>query len=209
MNFRRDPNLSIQQDRTVSDADPTPRTDKEGLILDQGRDESSKAKPPAVDSLKHLVLRGSAWTTVGRVVSQVLRLAGNLALSRLLFAEALGISAIISVYHVAMVMFFDLGLDASVIHHKKGDEIRFLNTTWTIQVIRGLALSLIAAALAWPMAVGWFRKPELWPLLLVSSLLMTLSMTSPGLAVMIAIGHPSNSAISKGVRSATIIIGIP
>ncbi|RLF31141.1 MAG: polysaccharide biosynthesis protein, partial [Thermoplasmata archaeon] len=46
-------------------------------------------------SLKRLAVSGSAWIIAGFGMSQALRLAGNLILTRLLFPEAFGIMALV------------------------------------------------------------------------------------------------------------------
>jgi O-antigen/teichoic acid export membrane protein len=129
--------------------------------------------PPAaamapVSSLRSLALRGSVWTVLGFGGSQVLRLAGNLVLTRLLFPEAFGMMALVSVFMTGLELFSDIGIGLSIIQNKRGDDTSFLNTAWTIQVFRGFALTAVAAAFAYPVAVGWFRKPELVPLILVA-----------------------------------------
>ncbi len=91
-------------------------------------------------SLRGLALRGSIWTLGGYGASQVLRLAGNLVLARLLFPEAFGLSALVGVFMVGLAMFSDVGIGPSVIRSHRGDDADFLNTAWTIQVIRGLVL---------------------------------------------------------------------
>ena len=141
--------------------------------------ETPEAETPRRGSLKKLAMRGAAWTVAERVVSQTLRLVSNLVLSRLLFPEAFGISAAVAVYQQALTMLTDLGVGPSVIQNKDGAEPRFLNTAWTLQVVRGLAMGAVAAILAWPMAVLWFRKPELAPMLAVTALTMVFKGFTP------------------------------
>ncbi|MDB5349033.1 MAG: hypothetical protein JWN86_280 [Planctomycetota bacterium] len=145
------------------------------------------AEPPASPdyaaprrSLRGLALRGSAWTVAGFGASQVLRLAGNILLSRLLFPEAFGMMALVSVFMTGLELFSDVGIGPSIIQNKRGDEPAFTNTAWTIQVCRGFALTTCALLLAWPVSVGWFRKPELAPLIAAAgcvSLLMGFNST--------------------------------
>ncbi len=99
-------------------------------------------------------LRGSAWIMLGYGGSQALRLGANLILTRLLFPEAFGLMAIVTVFLVGLTMFSDVGIGPSISQSKRGDDPDFLNTAWTIQVVRGFALWLVACAIAWP--VSWF-----------------------------------------------------
>ena len=118
--------------------------------------------------MDRLIVRGSVIEIVGYVLSQVLRLATNMILAHLLFPEAYGLTAIVTVFMVALSMLTDVGLRDSIISNERGDEVDFLNTAWTIQVIRGFGLWALATAMAWP--VAWlYRQPELVPLIAVAS----------------------------------------
>ncbi|KPD13007.1 oligosaccharide flippase family protein [Phaeobacter sp. 11ANDIMAR09] len=106
------------------------------------------------------VLRSASWMMIGYGGSQALRLAANLVLARLLFPEAFGLMALVTVVTVGLSLFSDVGIGPSVAQNKRGDEPNFLNTAWSIQVLRGFALWALTLALAWPMA--WFYQvPEL------------------------------------------------
>ena len=63
----------------------------------------------------------------------------------------------------------DFGIYGSVINHKKGDQRAFLNTAWTLQILRGFLLWIAACVLAWPIA-EWFGFPELLYLIPVAAL---------------------------------------
>jgi O-antigen/teichoic acid export membrane protein len=99
-------------------------------------------------SLKRVALRGSAMELAGYAASQGLRLLGNLVLSRLLFPEAFGLSALVSVFLVGLQLLSDVGLEPCVVQNPRGDERRFLDTVWTIQVVRGALLALLSVVLA-------------------------------------------------------------
>ena len=72
-----------------------------------------------------------------------------MVLSRLLFPEAYGLTAIVTVFMVALGMLTDVGLRDSIISNERGDDVDFLNTAWTMQVIRGLpTLAAVAACVA-------------------------------------------------------------
>ncbi len=118
-------------------------------------------------SLGRLALRGSALELTGYGASQLLRLVGNLVLSRLLFPEAFGLSALVSVFLVGLQLLSDVGLEPCVIQNERGDERRFLDTVWTLQVARGTALFVSALLLAQP-AAALYGEPQLAPLLAVS-----------------------------------------
>lgn len=96
---------------------------------------------------------GSIWIVGGFGASQVLRLGLNILLAALLFEEAFALMAIVAAVMMGLGMFSDIGLQQNVIQSSRGDEPDFLNTAWTLQVIRGALLGGISAALAWPLAL--------------------------------------------------------
>jgi O-antigen/teichoic acid export membrane protein len=97
-------------------------------------------------------VRGSLVVAVGFGASQVLRLAGNIVTAALLFEEAFALAAIAMAVLQGLAMFSDLGIGPSVVQHPRGDERDFLDTAWTLQVIRGVVLAVIASILGWPIA---------------------------------------------------------
>lgn len=106
------------------------------------------------------VLRSASWLMIGYGGSQVLRLASNLILTRILFPEAFGLMALVSVVTVGLSLFSDVGIGLSIAQSKRGDDPEFLDTAWTIQVIRGFLLWLMTGLLAWPVA-QFYGAPEL------------------------------------------------
>jgi O-antigen/teichoic acid export membrane protein len=102
------------------------------------------------------MLHASGWLVGGNVSSQLLRLASNLILTRLLLPEAFGLVAAVNTLYVALVMFSDLGIWQSVVKSERGHHPRFLGTAWTVQLLRGvlLCLAVLAIALALSIAAG-------------------------------------------------------
>ena len=125
-------------------------------------------------SLKTLAISGTAWTILGFGCSQLLRLASNLALSRLLVPEDFGIIAIVTVYLIALAMFSDIGIGPSVIHHQDGDKKKFLDTAWTVQIIRGGTLWGVCLLSAWPMSY-FYHEPQLLAIIPVAGLASVIS----------------------------------
>lgn len=107
-----------------------------------------------------LALRKSGWVLGGQGASQALRLASNLILTRLLAPELFGLMALINAVSRGVTMFSDVGLRGNVVHHPRGDEPLFLDTVFSIQALRGVALWLILLALAWPAAL-FYDAPAL------------------------------------------------
>ncbi|SHH18278.1 Membrane protein involved in the export of O-antigen and teichoic acid [Cognatiyoonia sediminum] len=105
-------------------------------------------------------MRGFVVVLAGTGGNRVLRLISSLLLTRILFPEAFGLMAIISVVMGGLQMFSDIGIRASIVQSKHGADRDFLNTAWTIQIIRGLILSLICLAIAQPLA-DFYEEPML------------------------------------------------
>lgn len=134
--------------------------------------ESKDATPPVLErkkpGLRAIALKASAYEMVGFGAGQLLRLISNVVLTRLLFPEHFGLAALVAVYCQGLNMLSDVGISASVVRSKDGDNEDYLNTAWTISVTRGAVLYLIALALSWPAAIA-FGEDQLGPLLAVGS----------------------------------------
>lgn len=118
-------------------------------------------------SLFARAMRGSAWVILGFGAAQIIRLASNLILTRLLFPEAFGLMALVTVFTVGLTMFSDVGIGPSIARSPRGDDPDYLNTAWTIQVFRGFGLWMVAILLAWPVSV-FYDEPQLAVLLPIS-----------------------------------------
>lgn len=130
------------------------------------------------DGLWARILRSSSLTVAGFGGAQLLRLASNLVLARLLFPEAFGIMAIVAVIIQGLMQFSDVGVTPAIMQSRRGDDPAFLDTAWTIQALRGLVLWLVACALAWP--VAWlYDEPLLMQLLPVAGLALLLTGLNP------------------------------
>ena len=121
------------------------------------------------DGTRARALRSSAILIFGFGTSNVLRLASNLVLARLLFPEAFGLMSLVFVFLTGLAMFSDLGLNLSIIQNKRGEDAEFLNTAWTLQIVRGVILWLCACGLAYPTALI-YAEPQLAQLLPVVGL---------------------------------------
>src|SRR4030067_2852480 len=111
-------------------------------------------------TLRQRVLQSGSWTLLGYGVNQALRLGGNLILTRLLFPEAFGMMAIIQAVAFGAHMLTDVGIGPSVVQKERGNDPAFLNTAWTIQIIRGILVWLALCAMALPIA-GLYGEPLL------------------------------------------------
>jgi hypothetical protein len=101
-----------------------------------------------IAALESRAINATFWTIVQYGCGQGLRLVNSFILTRLLFPEAFGQMTLVTTLIVGITMLSDLGLGPSVIQSRRGDEPAFLNTAWTLQVMRGTGLWLFALLLA-------------------------------------------------------------
>ncbi len=104
-------------------------------------------------SLKRRASAGALWVLAGHGAGQVLRLGSNLVLTRLLFPEAFGLMALVQIFLQAMQMFSEVGIRASIVQHARGGDRVFLDTAWTVQILRGVVLWVICLIGAYPFAM--------------------------------------------------------
>ena len=109
------------------------------------------------------------WVAGGMVIKQGMRLVSNLVMTRILPPEAFGIMAIVNMSLQALNMFSDIGLRPSIIKSDRSDSV-FLNTAWTVQIVRGMFLWLLTASLAWPIS-KYYGEPILLYVLPCSGLM--------------------------------------
>ncbi|MXQ13740.1 oligosaccharide flippase family protein [Microvirga makkahensis] len=111
--------------------------------------------------LRKRILRASGWTLIQNGASLSLRLFGNLLLTRLLTPEAFGLMAVIQALVVALAHLSDVGISQNIVVHRRGDDPDFLNTVWTVQILRGVLILIASAACAVGIFLleqaGWFR----------------------------------------------------
>jgi len=120
-----------------------------------------------MSSLKKLAVRGMVWTIAGYGTSQILRLGSNLILTRLLFPELFGLMTLVNIFITGLHLFSDIGVGPSIIQNKRGDDPVFLNTAWTLQVIRSFSIWLCCVLIAWPVANFYDMPQLLWLIPLV------------------------------------------
>lgn len=113
--------------------------------------------------LRGRTIKAAVWLAGSNVGSQLLRLASNLILTRLLVPEAFGLVAAVNVLYFALVMFSDLGVWQSVVKRQGEIDSAFLGTAWSIQLLRGGLLAVIVLLLAlglWLAADNGLFAPE-------------------------------------------------
>ena len=115
---------------------------------------------PSDGGIGRPAIRGSIWTMGGYAVAQVLRLASNLILTRLLFPAVFGQMSLVFIFIHGLQMFSDVGIGPAIVQSARGEDAAFLRTAWTIQVARGAVLWICSWLIAWP-AASFYEQPIL------------------------------------------------
>ena len=108
--------------------------------------------------------RQAMWLTVPFGVQQVVRLATNVVLARLLAPEIFGVMVLINTLRTGTELLSDVGVSQSVVRSPHAHDPAFLDTAWTVQALRGAALTLLALLAAWPIAQA-YGNPQLVPII--------------------------------------------
>lgn len=99
-------------------------------------------------SLKTRVSISASWVFIGHMFSQLLRLVSNLIMTRILVPDMFGVMALVTVFMIGISMFSDVGLQQNIVQSKKGEDQSYLNTAWSIQILRGVLIFVIALLLS-------------------------------------------------------------
>ena len=108
---------------------------------------SEMTAPPQLP-LRRRVLRASAWAITGHAGAQLIRFASSLVMTRMLVPEMFGVMAIAFVFMTGLTLLSDLGLSQNVIQSRRGNSPVFLNTVWSVQVLRGAGVFAVALMVA-------------------------------------------------------------
>ncbi|HAK97047.1 MAG TPA: hypothetical protein DCM87_19160 [Planctomycetes bacterium] len=135
--------------------------------------------------LKARIARGGTWLAVGSGVEEMLRLARNMILTRLIVPEAFGIVATVLAVNALMEAFTQIGLREAIVQHPEARSRTYLNGAWWLAVTRGLLLYAAGFFLA-PLVAAFYEKPQIVDMLrLVFLTLIFNSAISPRAYIMV------------------------
>jgi O-antigen/teichoic acid export membrane protein len=173
------------------------------------------------------ILNGSTfnagfWVLASQVGTQTMRLLTSILLTRLLSPDAFGLIAIAMTLVTAIYMVSDLGLRQIIVTSENAGSPLFLDTIWTLQILRGLAVFVLAllgaAGLFFSKSLfgfapaGVYSDPAL-PVVLafigVSALVLGFESTGVGTAIRgTNLGRMTAVDILTAVISALITLGL-
>lgn len=116
---------------------------------------------------KSKFFKGSVITILDFAFEFFIRLGSSLILTRLLFPEAYGLMGIVYSVIMGVGLFSDVGIKNAIIQ-RKSEELTagFINTVWTLQVIRGFLISTLVLILAYPIS-AFYEMEILFPVIAV------------------------------------------
>ena len=121
--------------------------------------ESTEYHAKLVSStISHKVIKGGFWILALRVSNRALGLLRTIILARLLLPEHFGVVGIAAVTISTIETFSQPGLGTALVQ-KKGSIEDYLDTAWTVSVIRSLLIFLVLYLLASYVA-GFFNTPQ-------------------------------------------------
>jgi lipopolysaccharide exporter len=119
---------------------------------------------PAPDSLLLRTARGAGWVVAWRLGMRVLGLVSTLVLVRLIQPADFGIIALATSFMQTIDGMLTLGTEEAVIRETSPGRSLY-DTAFTLNLLRGLSVTALVAALAWP-AARFFADQRLGPVLL-------------------------------------------
>jgi O-antigen/teichoic acid export membrane protein len=109
-------------------------------------------------------VKGTFYVGFFYTIALGLRIVSSVVLARLFSPEYFGVMTLLTTVLVGLSLFSHIGLGDSVIQNVRGEDPAFLNTAWTLQVIRGFGLWAVTALVAWPVSV-YYHEPRMLLLL--------------------------------------------
>ena len=103
------------------------------------------------DNVRARLTRGALWLTGGRIVTNLLGFISTLVLARLLVPNDFGLVALGTTIFGILASVTSLSMSDALIQHRSPTKEHF-NTVWTFNLVRGVIVALIFAALAVPLA---------------------------------------------------------
>ena len=104
------------------------------------------------DSMRLRALDSALWTSLGYGIKVIFRFFNRALLSYWLVPDMFGIMTIVNTFLLGLEFFSDVGITPNIVQSKRGEDPIFLNTAWTMQIVRGVLMWVGALLLAWPVS---------------------------------------------------------
>ncbi len=113
----------------------------------------------------NIIVKGLAWMTIFRGLTRVIALVKVVILARLLTPIQFGTFGVVSLVLAFLEVFTDAGINTFLIQKRGGLE-KYLNTSWTVSIIRGFFVGIVMAAFSGFVAL-FFRNSDSKYLILI------------------------------------------
>ena len=123
-----------------------------------------------MSALRHTVMRGGLWVLALKVVKQASRFILVLLVARVVSPAEFGVFGIALLAIATIDTFTQFGFEHALIQ-KKEDIAPFLNTAWTMTLVKGI-LGVLVLYTAAPVIGLFFAEPAVVPLLRALSLVL-------------------------------------
>lgn len=128
--------------------------------------------------------RNALWLAGPFALQQLIRLVTSIVLARLLAPEMFGVMVLVNTLRTGTELLSDIGIGQSVVRSPHANDRAFLDTAWTVQLVRGALLALLALIAAWPVA-QIYGNPQLAPVLcIIGATFLLTGLNSPDLFLM-------------------------
>lgn len=157
---------------------------------------------PADANLRQRTLRSLFWQFLGVGGQRIVQLIGPMALTRLLPPADIGLFVVV-LTGIGVVESLTVFVgDQTTISSQRAADRAYLDTVFTVRVLRGLVISALLCGLAWPLA-WFFADPEVSARYWLPGLFLALA----GNGVLDALQSPARAAHMKGLEFRRIVLG--
>src|SRR5947209_3460704 len=108
----------------------------------------------------HALAKGVVWTVGAYGLTQLVRFATSVALTRILAPDLFGMMVIVNSLRTGFDLLLDVGIGQNVIQNRLGENPSFYNTAWSIQIARGFIIWFICLSGSLPLA-RFYEAPQL------------------------------------------------
>lgn len=123
-------------------------------------------------TLRKDVFSAGRWTTTSLLARALLQIAQTMLLARLLVPADFGLMATVGAVYAVVSLFVDMGLSNALVHFPRPSPTVLSTLYWLNLMAAGL-MTLVYAALAWPLSL-LYHQPALLPAMLAMGLAMPL-----------------------------------
>lgn len=152
---------------------------------------------------------GARWILGAYSLGQTLRFLSHLLVARWVQPEDFGLFLLVGLVLEGAVLLTDVGIRPAILQSPRGEDPAFIDTAFTVGVIRGLGLSL-AIFFSAPWVAALFDAPALDSLLRVGAVAPLIegfaSIRGPLLARRLAFRHPAVAGLSAYAVSVGVLL---